>query len=319
MEIVANGFGSPDVLKAVPTDDYAPKEGEVAISVRAAAVNHRDYKMYADRSYSMSHGQSAPAFPMRLGVEAAGTVTAVGPKAEGPAGPIIVGDEVIAYRIEGAYADRIVVAASNVVPKPSRLTWEQAGSMMLTGTTAAHTLAVVRARRGQTILIHAAAGGVGLAAVQLAALDVINVVGTASSKDFGTLRRYGAIPVAYGNGLIDRVREAAPQGIDAALDLVGTDAAIDVSLQLIGDRSRIVTIVASDRAKQDGFQSIGGSSGQDPGGIAIRNAARLRLTALVEADAFDVPAPQTFPLTQAADAHRLLAKGGGGGRIVLLP
>ena len=319
MEIVATGFGSPDVLKAIPTGNQTPKEGEVVIAVHAAAVNHRDYKVYADRDYTKDRGQT-PSFPLRLGVEAAGTVTAIGTRAIGPAGPILVGDEVIAYRIDGAYADTITVSASDVIPKPSQLTWEQASAIMLAGTTAVHALAMVRARRSQTVLIHAAAGGVGLAAVQLAVLDGLTVVGTASSKDFAKLRHYGAKPVAYGDGLLDRVREAAPGGVDAALDLIGTDEAIDVSLAVVGDRSRVLTIVAADRAKREGFQAIGGASGQDSAGIIIRNAARLRLTALAQANAFDVAIAQTFPLAQAAEAHRVIARGGGGGgHIVLLP
>ena len=119
--------------------------------------------------------------------------------------------------------------------------------------------------------------------------------------------------------LLDRVRDMAPQGIDGALDFIGTDEAVDVSLQLVSDRSRTATIVAFDRAKRDHFLAIGGSAGQDPAGVAIRNAARLRLTAMAQVGAFDVPIAKTFPLAEAADAHRLLAKGDGGGHIVLLP
>ena len=231
----------------------------------------------------------------------------------------MAGDEVIAYRIDGAYADAITVSAAQVVPKPRQLNWEQAASIMLTGTTAVHGLAAIRARTGQTILIHAAAGDVGRSAVQLAALDGINVVGTASEKDFGLLRKYGVTPVKYGEGLLDRVRDVAPQGIDAMLDFTGTDEAADVSLQLVHDRSRIATIVAFDRAKRDHFLAIGSSAGQDPAGVATRNTARLRLTALAQAGAFDVRIAKTSPLAEAAEAHRLLAKGSGGGHVVLLP
>ena len=287
--------------------------------MRAAAVNHRDLKIYASREYAKSSGRNEPTFPLRLGVEAAGIVTEVGHEAIGVAGPIVVGDEVIAYRIEGAYADAITVSAAQVVSKPRQLDWEQAASIMLTDTTAIHSLAAILARPGQTILIHASAGDVGFSAVQLAALDGINVVGTASEKDFGLLKTYGAIPVKYGEGLVDRVRDVAPQGIDAALDFIGTDEAVDVSLRVVKDRSRIATIVAFNRAKRDRFLAIGGSEGQDPGGLAIRSAARLRLTALAQAGAFNVRIARTFALSEAADAHRLLAKGVGGGHLVLLP
>ena len=154
--------------------------------------------------------------------------------------------------------------------------------------------------------------------MQLAALDGINIIGTASEKDFDLLRKYGATPVKYGEGLLDRVRDVAPRGIDAALDFIGTDEAVDVSLQTVHDRSCIATIVAFDRAKRDHFQAIGGSAGQDPAGVTIRDAARLRLTALAQVGAFEVRIAKTFPLTEAADAHRQLTQGGGAGHIVSL-
>ena len=323
LEIVATEFGNPDVLKAVPTKSRSPGRGEVTIQVRAVGVNHTDYKRYADSSYTVSSGQSTPTFPLRLGVEAAGVVTAVGAEAMGPAGPIVTGDEVIAYRITGAYANTITVSASDVVPKPTKLSWEQASAIMLDGTTAAHALAAVRARPGQTVLVHGATGGAGLSVVQLAVLDGIKIIGTASTKNFEMLRGYGAQPIKYGDGLKERVVEAAPDGIDAAIDLVGTDEAIDVSLAIVKDHSRIATIVAAafDRAKETGIQTIGGASlpGQDNPGIAIRDAARLRMTALAQAGAFDVKVARTLPLAEAAEAHRLLVKGNLGGRIVLIP
>ena len=289
------------------------------IRVRAVGVNHVDYKVYNDPLYRTSHGQKPPAFPLELGVEAAGVVTAVGANATGPAGPIVVGDEVIAYRINGSYADVIVVPAASVVPKPTRLSWEQAGVMMLAGTTAAHTLAAVRARPGQTVLVHGASGGVGLSVAQLAGLDGIKIIGTAAEKDFEMLRRYGAHPVQYGEGLRERVSAVSPEGVDAAIDLVGTDEAVNVSLALVADRARIATIVAFKQAEKTGIQTLGGAPGQDAEGIAIRDAARLRLTALAQAGAFEVTVARSFPLAQASEAHRLLSKGGAGGRIVLRP
>lgn len=321
MRIVATGFGEPDdVLQAVPTAACPPGKGEVAIQVRAAGVNHADYKRYSSPEYTQNAGQKPPDFPLSLGVEAAGVVTAVGEEATGPAGSILVGDEVIAYRIIGGYADTVVAPATCVVPKPTRLSWEQAATLMLAGTTAAHTLAAVCARPGQTVLVHGAAGGVGLAVVQLAAIDGVRVIGTAGEKDFEALRGYGAEPVKYGDGLRERVAALASKGVDAAIDLVGTGEAIDTSLALVANRSRIATIVAFRRAKETGTQALGGSPGQDATGVAIREAARLRLTALAQAGAFEVKVSRRFPLAQAAEAHRLLAKGGsGGGHLVLIP
>ena len=316
IKIVATGFGDPEVLEVVNVQRPSPRRNEVTIAVRAAGVNRRDYKSYSDRSYATARGRQ-PTFPMPLGVEASGVVMDVGNEAVGPVGRIVVGDEVIAYRVTGAYAGFIVVSADDVIPKPVQFSWEQAATMMLTGTTAAHVLAAIRARRGQTVLVHGAGGGVGLAALQLARLDDINVIGTAGHHDFDELRRFGATPVAYGGGLLESVRKLAPHGVDAAIDLVGTDEAIDVSLALVADRTRIATIVAFERAKQVGIQALGGSDGEDRTGIDIRNNARLRLTALVQADRYDVKVSRTFPLAEAAQAHRLLASGGGG-RIALV-
>ena len=318
MKVVATRFGDPRVLTMTSADTRLPNDGEVAIDVRAAGVNPRDYKIYRDASYARLSGQPAPRFPIPLGVEAAGVVTAVGENAHGPTGPVQVGDEVIAYRITGAYATRVVVDAVNVIPKPPRLSWAQAASMMLVGTTAAHCLASVRARPGETILVHGAAGGVGLSLVQLAAIDDIAVVGHASETHFSSLRRYKVIVVGRGDGLRERITEAVPNPIDAAIDLTGSDDAIDASLALVADRSRIATVVGFGRAAKTGIQALGGSPGQNERGIAIRNNARLRLSALAQAGAFDVKVGRTFPLAQAIAAHELLAHGGAGGRIVLI-
>jgi NADPH:quinone reductase-like Zn-dependent oxidoreductase len=132
------------------------------------------------------------------------------------------------------------------------------------------------------------------------------------------LRSFGAIPVAYGTGLADRVRAAAPQGIDAALDLVGTDEAIDVSLELVADRQRIATIAASRRGLADGIRALGGAPGADPG-TEIRRAARPELARLAGQGSLRVLVAQTFPLASAADAHRAIAAGHTSGKIALIP
>lgn len=318
MKIVATGYGAPaEVLKQVSHDDKKPGRGEVSIEVRAIGVNTKDVKLYASEAYAQDRNRATD-FPLALGLEASGVVTDVGSAPDGPAGPIQIGDEVIAYRIEGAYADRIVVAAANVIPKPTRMSWEQAGSTMLVGTTAFHTLAAVRARPGNTVLLHGAAGSVGRCVLQLAALTGIKVIGTAAEKDFELLRRYGATPVRYGDGLEERVRVLASERVDAAVDVVGTDEAIDVSLALVQDRSRIATIANVKRGKQNGILLVGGEPGQDEAGIAIRNNARLVITSLAQAGAFHTTVDHKFPLDEAAEAHKLVLEGGAG-RIVLIP
>ncbi len=315
--IVATGYGDESVLKFVEAQSHPPGPKEVTVEVRAIGVNPVDRKRYGDRKYSQMRGETQDHFPLRLGVEAAGTVMAVGPMAVGPAGPVEVGDEVIAFRIDGAYAEEVTVHASEIVPKPVELSWEQAACIMLTGTTAAHTLAAVAARPGQTILVHGISGSVGRALAQLARLDHVRVVGTASGRTHERLRRYDVDPIDYGPGLTGRARRAAPSGYDAAIDLVGTDEAIDASLELVSDRSRIATVVAFDRACRDGFQGLGGSGGQDESGLAIRSNARLRLTAFAQAARLDVEIGHVFDFEDVQEAHQMLVSGGLKGHIAL--
>ncbi len=311
--VVATGFGGPDVLSVVDVDVPEPQAGEVAIEVRAAGINPIDYKLY-----SGAFGADESQLPMRLGMEVSGVVSAAGADAQGPAGPVSVGDEVIVFGVNGGYADQVTAPASAVYPKPSNLTWEQAAGLMLTGGTAYHLLEATGVTSGDTVLIHAASGGVGLTAAQLAIQRGAKVIGTASKTRHDTLRTYGITPVAYGEGLADRVREAAPDGVDVALDTVGTDEAVDVSLDLVGDKQRIATVAAFERAPEAGIQLLGNGPGADPG-EEIRSRGRLLLTDLAAKGKLDVVVAESFPFEQATEAHRLVADGHAGGKVVLVP
>lgn len=311
--VVATAFGGPEVLSVVDVEVGPPGPGEVAVDVRAAGVNPIDHKVYSGLM-----GSDPASLPMRLGFEAAGVVTAVGPDAVGPAGPVGVGDEVVVFRTTGAYADRLVVPAASVVPKPAALDWPAAAGLMLTGATAVHTLTATAVGAGDTVLVHGAAGGVGLVAVQLAVLRGARVVATASPGRHDALRALGAEPVAYGAGLEERVRALAPDGVDASLDLVGTDEAVDVSLALTKDRGRIATIAAFGRAGSAGIKALGGGPGADPG-TAVRDAARLELVDLVNAGRLVVTVAATYPLAEAAAAHAALREGHAAGKIALVP
>ena len=245
-------------------------------------------------------------------------VSAVGPDAAGPAGPVAIGDEVIAYRVSGAYATELVAPAAALVPKPGALDWAQAACLMVTGVTAWHLLAATDVHEGDTVLIHGGSGGVGLMALQLAAGRGATPVVTASPSKHGFLRDLGALPVAYGPGLAGRVRAEVPGGVDAALDLIGTDEALDVSLELVADRARIATIAGFARGFQERIKVLGGAPGADPG-TQIREAARLELTRLAQDRALRVFVTQTFPLAKAADAHRAIMTGHATGKIALIP
>ncbi len=311
--VVATAFGGPEVLSVIDEPVGPPGSDQVSVEVRAIGTNPIDYKLY-----SGALGRDRSSLPIHLGNEAAGVVTVVGDNAEGPAGPIRTGDEVVLYRIQGAYAAQVVVPASTVVPKPSTLSFEEASGLMLTGTTAIHALTVTSVSSGETVVVHGASGGVGLMAVQVAVDTGARVIGTASEDMHAYLRQLGAEPVTYGDGLVDRVRALAPDGVDAAIDAVGSDEAIDASVALVADRNRIATIAAFQRGFELGLKVLGGAPGADPG-VEVRSAARLELVRLAEAGKLQVRVAGTYPLAEAAAAHRELAEGHTHGKIVLIP
>ena len=189
--VVATAYGGPEVLRLIREPVAEPGPGQVLLEVRSAGVNPADWK-----AYSGQMGNDPKALPMRLGREAAGVVAAVGPRAEGPAGEVSLGDEVIAFRIAGAYAEHVVVGADAVVPKPVAFSFEQAGGLMLAGTTAVHALTVVGVGEGETVLVHGASGGVGRVTIQVARARGADVIGTSSPAHHEELREMGAEPVA---------------------------------------------------------------------------------------------------------------------------
>jgi NADPH:quinone reductase len=309
--VVAAAYGGPEVLSVVDAEVPSPGPGEVTIAVRAAGVNPIDYKIY-----SGAFGRSADNLPVHLGLEVAGVTTEVGPGAAGPAGPLSVGDEVIAYPTEGGYATAVTVSARGVVPKPAELSWEQASSLLLVGATAVHAVAVAKVSSGDTVLVHAGSGAVGLLAVQLSLAAGATVVATASERNQSLLREVGAAAVTYGPGLLDRVRQAAPSGINAAIDAVGTDEAIDVSLAVVPEPSRIVSIAAFHRAGT-GIRLIGHGPGGDPGTEIRSNAWRQLLPLAATGKLTPLPV-KTYPLTEAARAHTFLGQGHPNGKLALI-
>jgi NADPH:quinone reductase len=312
-KVVALAYGGPGVLALIDEAVALPGPGEVLLEVRSAGTNPIDYKLY-----SGDFGRDPAALPMSLGMEASGVVVAVGAGATGPAGAIAPGDEVIAYRAFGAYAGQLLVPGSAIVPKPTTFSFEQASGLLLTGATAVHALAAVGVTAaGDVVVIHGAAGGVGLMAVQLAVAQGATVIGTASAGSHAELRRLGAEPVTYGEGLVDRIRALTPR-VDAAIDAVGTEEALQASLELVADRQRIATLAASKRGLELGLKVLGGALGADPG-AEIRDAARLQLVQRAEQGLIDVTVAATYPLSEVAEAHRQLATGHTHGKIVLIP
>ena len=311
--VVATAFGGPEVLSLAEEPDREPGHGEVVLEIRAAGINPADWKGYLG-----AFGRDPSRLPMRLGFEASGVVTAVGPDATGPVGPVSVGDEVIGFRLTGAYADRLVTRASAVVPKPAAMKWEQAAGLMLTGGTAVHALTATRVSPGETVLVHGAAGGVGQMLVQIAHARGARVLGTAGPSGADAVRGLGGIPVPYGEGLADRVRALAPDGVAAAVDAIGTDEALAASLELVSDRHRIATIANFAGGAEAGVLVLGNGPGADPG-TQLREAARLELVDLVQEGRLTVAVAAAFPLADVAEAHRQGMAGHTHGKLVLVP
>ena len=306
---VATDFGGLDVFELQEHDVPAPGPGEVTLAVTAAGMNPADAKHVAQ-------GSDRSLLPVPVGYEVAGRITAIGPDTEIGSGGGEVGDEVLAYRISGGYATEVTVPASAVFARPAALAPEEAANLLLAGATAAEMLHVTGVRAGDTVLLHGASGAVGVSVLQQAALLGARVVGTAGEHSADVVRRFGGEPVRYGDGLADRVRELAPDGVAAALDAVGTDEAVDVSLELVADRGRIVTIAAFGRAERDGIRLIAGAI---PESQAYRDSVRARLVELAADGKLVVPMARTFPLTEARQALELLMGGHPGGKLALLP
>ncbi|WUI04136.1 NADP-dependent oxidoreductase [Spirillospora sp. NBC_00431] len=314
--VVATAFGGPDALSTVKEPIPEPGRGEVTIQVRAAGVNPFDGLLY-----SGAFGDDESLLPMRLGQEFAGVVTATGPDATGPAGPVQVGDEVLVYSPGplGAYATDVTCPADIVVPKPAALAWEKAAGLLFAGAAAVHALTSVAVSDGDTLLLHGAAGGVGSVATQLAILRGAQVIGVDRESRHEALRAQGALPVSYGPDFTSRVRELAPGGITAAIDAVGSDEAIDLSLELVPDRKRIATLVNFPRGNEAGINTLGAAGGAIDAGTEVRANAWTELVPKATDGSLDIVVSRTFPLAETAQAHKLMAAGQADGKIVLLP
>lgn len=304
---IATRPGGLDVFSFEEYDVPAPQHGEITIAVRAAGMNPADAKHVAS---------GAGDFPRAVGYEVAGVVTAVGPDTEIASGPVSVGDEVLAFRISGGWATDLTVPAADVFAKPASLSFGEAANLLLAGTTAAEMLHVTGVVEGDTVLVHGASGAVGVSLLQQAARIGARVVGTASPASHDVVSRFGGAPVAYGPGLEQRVRDLAPEGVVAALDCVGTDEAVDVSLALVADHGRIVTIAAADRARQAGFTHIAGAL---PASKAYRASVRADLVEWAGAGQLVIPVARTFALADAVEAAELLMGQHPGGKLVLEP
>lgn len=302
--IVLNQYGGPDELTVADRPDPKVAPGEVLVRVKAAGVNPVDWKLAAGGLDAMMETH----FPLIPGWDVAGVVEAVGLDVEEYA----VGDEVIGYVRKdhvqlGSYAELVSANVRLLAPKPASLDWSQAAGLPLAGLTAFQALRRLNVGSGQTVLIHAAAGGVGALGVQLANAFGARVIGTASERNHAFLAELGAEPVSYGEGLADRVRELAPDGVDATVDFVGGEEAVEVSRQVTKDAAHVGSVA------DPGVAEYGGRY------MWVRPSAEdlTELGKLADAGEVTVHVDRTYPLAEAAVAWRVSQAGNVRGKLVL--
>jgi NADPH:quinone reductase-like Zn-dependent oxidoreductase len=302
--ITVASFGGPDVVELTDQPDPIVGPDSVLIRVRASSVNPVDWKIRE----GYLQGALVHHLPVILGWDVAGVVEQVGPTVPG----FSVGDEVYGYVRKdvvehGTYAELVAAGVRHIAPKPATATFEQAAALPLAGLTALQSLDAVRVADGDIVLVHAAAGGVGHLAVQLAVARGARVIGTASTANHDFLRSLGAEPVVYGDGLSDRVRGLAPDGVDAVLDFVGGDA-LAISPEVVKRADRIVSVV--DGATAVGFGGMWVFVRPDPEGLA-------RLAALMDSGKLRADIARTFPLADAGAALTLVQGGHVRGKVVI--
>ncbi|WP_127794528.1 NADP-dependent oxidoreductase [Agromyces sp. LHK192] len=304
--------GGPEVLEFNEIPYALPGPGEAVVEIRAAGVNPLDTKLRSGAR------KSAPLDGWRtVGADGAGVVTAVADDVEG----VAVGDEVIVAEGPGTYATELAVPVSKLTPKPASLSWEEAAAIPIPGSTAYQVLASLGVGEGDTLLWHAGAGAVGQIAIQLARRAGATVIATASERNHDHLRDLGAIPVAYGDGLLERVRAAAPEGVTVAVDAIGTQEAIEVSKALVADPSRIGTIVLGADAADLGIRAwrAGSPHPLTDEEQALRDEAIPVIAELVANGELRLEIAHRYPLADAAEAHRQSETKQVRGKIILLP
>jgi NADPH:quinone reductase-like Zn-dependent oxidoreductase len=297
---VFDRYGPPEVLRIAELPDPEPGPGEVRIRVRAAGVQQFDTGL---RRGVMTH--LPVTFPQQIGQEYAGVVDRLG--AEVDAGGIEVGTAVLGSTTMNGNAELLCVPVRDVVVKPDRLDFPTAAGLVAAAQTASGALGELGVGAGDVLLVHAAAGSVGTVAVQLARLAGATVIGTASPANHDYLRRLGAIPVTYGDGLVDAVRAASAAPPTVALDAIG-GAAIAQSVELGVRHDRIGTIVDDKTAAEYGTRVV----------RAPRDPARLAgVVALAGRGVLTMPI-RAYPLALVREAHTAVESGHGRGKVVLI-
>lgn len=297
-------YGGVDVLELREIEDPVAGPGQVVVEVKAAGLNAGEIAIREGRM----HQQWPATFPSGEGTDLAGVVHAVGERVDSFA----PGEEVLGWSDErSSHAELVAVPAGQLTPKPPAVAWEAAGSLFVAGTAALASVEAVAPQRGETVVVSAAAGGVGSIAVQLAVLRGAAVVGLASEHHHGWLRAHGITPVSYGDGQAERIAAAARGRIGGFMDTFG-GGYVDLAIDLGVAPERINTIIDFAAAQRYGCQTQGTYS--------IASAGRLAELARLVADRqLDIPIAGVYPLSQVRDAYRELAERHALGKIVLVP
>ena len=310
--IVYTEFGSPDVLHLIEVPDPIALDGEAVVRIEAAGANPIDAKLRSAKRPSPPITE-----PRAVGFDGAGVIESLGDDVDGFA----VGDRVAIRDTLGTYASLLAVPVEKLVALPDAVTAAEGAGIGIPAGTAYQALRSLGLAEGDVLLVHGGSGSVGQAAVQFAVAWGATVIATASPARHDQLRELGATPVAYGDGLLERVREAAPDGVTVVLDCAGTDEAIDASLELVADRDRIATIVRGPDAASFGIRAFSGGSPTplSEQELAWRAEALGATVELLAAGDFVIELGPELPLAEAAQAHELMESGAASGKIVLIP
>jgi NADPH:quinone reductase-like Zn-dependent oxidoreductase len=297
-------YGDVEVLRVEDVPRPVPGPGQVLVEVRAAGINPGE----AAIRQGFLHERFPATFPSGQGSDFAGVVTSLGEGVE----EIAVGDEVIGFvDTRSSQADFVVAEAANLTPRPDGVPWEVAGSLFVAGTTAYAAVGAVCPREGETVVVSGAAGGVGSLAVQLAKLAGATVIGLAGEANHDWLRELDVIPVSYGEGVLERIREAAPSGVHAFVDTFGSGY-VELALHLGIHPGRINTIIDFAAAEKYNVKNDGSA--------AAASADVLReLGLLLDKGLLTLPIARVYPLEEVQDAYRELEQRHTRGKIVLQP
>ena len=297
-------YGGLDVLTVREVELPELGKEDVLVEVKAAGINPGE----AAIRKGLLHDRFPASFPSGQGSDLAGVVKEVGIDVVGFA----AGDEVLGWSwTRSSQAEEVIVPAEQLITKPTDLSWEAAGSLYVVGVTAFAAVRAVDISEGDTVVVSAAAGGVGTITVQLLKVGGANVVGLASADHHDWLREKGVTPVAYGEGVMQRILEATPDGIDAFIDLYGPEY-IDLALELDVPAAKIETIISYERAQEVGAKMEGSSDATSP--EILKEMAEL-----VAAGKIEVPIAATYPLDEGREAFEQLEDRHTLGKIVLVP